>query len=333
MTLPKSRAKRAQLMFLACFLRPTEISELSSSWNHVLGSNVADTVDRFVKEGLVVPAPLDAKLECKYTVADLKSFLKSNGLSQSGRKADLISRLINQDCSNLKERAQNWRIYQCSEHGRAAAMEFEAAMTAERKQAENHVISCLKTGDFRNASLTVAEFESKQVFWRGTGIDWKNYSPVNDTRKLEIIFSTWPKLLAGIPEELVFPLREGAAMIELFGDYDPEHSCPIEHIQGIHLSAITAMRMICFHATHRLSIMEFQKAGATRVRFLGGDDEESCPECAALNGKSFPIESAPELPHEKCSSECGCRCMALMASAGTGGGIFSDAIAACLEDI
>ena len=332
MTSTKSRAERAQLTFVAHFLRPRQLSDLSDYWNQVLGTNVADAVDQFVKQGLLVPASLATKLEFKYTVAELQPFLKANGHSQSGRKADLIARLINHDCSSLEESAQRWRIYECSDLGRLVATEYEAATAAEKKLAEHSTISYLKNGDFRNASLTVAEYASKQVFWQGMAIDRENFSPASKIQNLEIIFSSWPLLLAGIPEELVMALRIGAAMIELFGEYHPGDSCPVEPIHGTHLNAITAMRMICFHAIHKISITEYQQMGATRVRFLGGDDEDSCPECAALNGKSFPIASAPELPHATCTSECGCRCMAMMAKVGTRGGLFSDAIAYVLED-
>jgi hypothetical protein len=332
MTSTKSRAERAQLTFVAHFLRPRQLSDLSDYWNQVLGTNVADAVDRFVKQGLLVPASLATKLEFKYTVAELKPFLKAKGLSQSGRKADLIARLINHDCSSLKERAQKWRIYECSELGHTVATEFEAALAAEKKQAEHDTISYLKNGDFRNASLTVAEFASKQVFWQGMAVERQSFSPASKIQNLEIIFSSWPLLLAGIPEDLVMPLRIGAAMIELFGEYHPGDPCPVEPIQGTHLNAIAAMRMICFHAIHKISITEYQQMGATRVRILGGDDEESCPQCTALNGKSFPIESAPELPHATCTSECGCRCMAMIAKFGTGRGLFSDAIAYVLEN-
>jgi hypothetical protein len=328
------RAERARMMLLARFLRPTQLSELSHSWNEVLGSRVSDTIDRFIKEGIIVPSSLSTKIEVKLTVTELKRILKTKGLNLSGKKANLISRLIDHDGAALREKAQTWKIYECSENGRTLASQFETSMEAEKTETEKQVVSLLTDGKFQEAVMTVASFESKQVFPRRYDLNWENYSPISDTEKLYLIFSTWPKLLSNVPEELVHPLRIGAAMLELFGEHDSENRCIDSSVQGTHLEATTAMRMIGYHASHVHSITQFKKMGATRVRILGGDDEESCPQCAAMNGKSFPIDTSPELPHATCTSECGCRCTAILdGSGGNEGGFLSNALAACMADL
>jgi len=47
----------------------------------------------------------------------------------------------------------------------------------------------------------------------------------------------------------------------------------------------------------------YKEAGVEKVQWLTADDERTCPECAPLNGKVFPIGEAPELPRHP-----GCRC-------------------------
>lgn len=44
------------------------------------------------------------------------------------------------------------------------------------------------------------------------------------------------------------------------------------------------------------------------ARILSVSDGNTCPECAALHGKIFRIESVPLPPHVFCQSPSGCRC-------------------------
>jgi hypothetical protein len=54
--------------------------------------------------------------------------------------------------------------------------------------------------------------------------------------------------------------------------------------------AWAAWQLECIRSTH-----------ISHVQFLGGDTEEDCEFCRAMNGKVFPISEAPELPMDQCT--------------------------------
>lgn len=190
-------------------------------------------------------------------------------------------------------------------------MKFVAAVETERNQAENDVLALLIQGDYRNAPLRMAAFEAKQVFWRGYNVDWANHDSEIDVEILDFIFTGWPEMLKMVNSDLKPPLRLGAAMMQLFAETRADKWFEELPDTGSHLHPNTVMRMICFYGKHQRDMQEFKRMGVNTVRILGGDDDESCPHCAAINGKKFPLNKVPELPLATCTSPCGCRCMAL----------------------
>jgi hypothetical protein len=69
-----------------------------------------------------------------------------------------------------------------------------------------------------------------------------------------------------------------------------------------------AARMLHFYALHALSLRQYRKTEVVRrVEVLCASD--SCPACRKLNGHKYSLDKVPELPHEKCTSEMGCRCL------------------------
>ncbi len=314
-TAMRSRESRANLMLLAKFLRPEQLSELGSYWDEALGESRLGVVNRLIDQGLIIPAPLEVKLDLKIKVPDLKSMLKKQGIKQTGRKAELLARLIENDFASLQKMVGRWRIYQCSDVGRTLALEFETALEAERNQAESDVLELLTEGDYRSASLRMASFEAKQVFKRGLDsrgleFDWENYDPEIDVIMLECIFSGWPAILNTVTHDLRDALRLGAAMMELFGARTAMQWFEEVPKTNSHLDPDTVIRMICFYGRHQQEMQEYKRMGVRCVTIIGGEDEESCPHCAAISGKKFPLGKAPELPLPTCTSECGCCCIA-----------------------
>ena len=328
-TAMRSRKDRANLMLLSRFLKPEQLSDLGRYWDDVLEESRVSVVERLLDQGLIVPCTPEVKLNYKLKLSDLKSMLKAKGIKRTGNKAMLISNLIEHDP------ARRWRIFQCSDAGRVLALEYEEACEYERKVAESDVLAFLMQRDFRNASLRRYDFASKQVRWNGGGfsvllkfhLDPNNglgfttttsdtqatitkHNPENDVQTLEFIFSGWPAILNTVPHDLRDALRLGAAMMELFGARTAMQWFEEVPKTNSHFDLDTVIRMICFYGRHQQEMQEYKRMGVRRVTIIGGEDEESCPHCAAISGKKFPIGNAPELPLAECTSECGCRCIA-----------------------
>jgi len=55
-------------------------------------------------------------------------------------------------------------------------------------------------------------------------------------------------------------------------------------------------------------LSEYARSGLTQVAIGNCNDPWVCPNCRALEAKTYPIADPPRLPLPECSSETGCRC-------------------------
>ena len=99
------RKSNAHLLLLSKFLNSNSIDEFAKAdyWNNALGENAKQIIKRFLDEGLLLPGGLDSQLDYKFKATELKIMLKQRGLIMSGRKDELINRLINADPENMKK--------------------------------------------------------------------------------------------------------------------------------------------------------------------------------------------------------------------------------------
>ena len=85
-------------------------------------------------------------------------------------------------------------------------------------------------------------------------------------------------------QEILTPVTGGVELVRANVIFDPARKIPKESTYTV----LTNMN------------------GIRRVEILGSGD--SCPTCAALEGKMFTLDKAPELPHPGCTHDKGCRC-------------------------
>lgn len=302
------QASRAHLLLLSKFLFYASSDSFPDYWNDVLGESPARAIKRFADEGYIEPCPLEAKVEMKFKAADLKDLLKQSGLKSSGRKVNLVARLIEYDRSSLEKMTGDIIRFQCTAIGRQPAEKFRADMEAERNQAEQHVLDLLMGRDFRGAAVRMGKYEAVQVFPRGMGIDWNRYNPESDMIVLKAVFDETPRLLMHIQHELLDVFRLGAGMMHLWGSNSAKKWFDEMPETGIHLDAETSIRMLVFFGIHRRNLSDYRSADVRTVQVLGCNDEASCPECRAIAGKRFPLSRTPELPLPSCTCSNGCRC-------------------------
>lgn len=266
----------------------------------------------FLEDGVIerpVPAEL---LDYKYRLSDLKTMLRNRGLPVSGRKKELIDRLVAADSDGIKSIVSTLDLLQCFQMGRSIAETFLLREEETRIRVEEQVQEKLTERTFRDAVLLVSSFESDQVFSLGLNVDWKNYDPAANLAMLESMFSRKPKILASINDEQFEKLRIAAAMMHLWGtdrlrlkgwlpDFD----------KSSRLDTLSAARMVIFDAKHQRTMSLYKAAGVKRVEISSIEDLSLCDNCAELAGRTYELQEVPDLPYELCTSDMGCRCMAI----------------------
>jgi hypothetical protein len=318
----------ARLLLLSRFLTPREIGKrdfLSGfHWEEgaeALGESPRKTIERFLAEGLLEQADLAERIGCKFKVNDLKTVAKQHSLPVSGRKDDLIARLIQADPAGIKEALADCTVLRCSERGRTISEQYLAEEREKRAIAERHVLEALSNRQFIKAVQTMAAFEAKQVFLRGLVAmgrkSWEDYDPTRDAETLSHIFHVKPKVLASLSDEQRLEhLRMATAIRYLWGRGYKEYPLPEDTGQVIKNHFATRMIMIAAHFYTRLA--EFRQTGVTSVQVYNCNDHFVCSACHVLAEQEHKLDEMPELPYEKCTSELGCRC-----GIGIGGSFFN----------
>jgi len=298
----------AHLLFLSKFCRPRAIDDFSQSdiWEAVLNEAPKKAVKRFMSEGLLEQASLSGVLDYKYKVSELKPMLKQRGLPVSGRKAELIERLVESDPDGMRKVVRGLNVLQCTQQGRAIAEEYLAQEKEKRARVEEQTLYALQQRKFKEASQMVAAFEAQQVFPRGINIDWKHHNPGQDVAMLKVIFQAKPKILTTLNEEQMGHLRLAAGMMYLWGTNQAKAWLPDDFETDLRMDNDTAARMVVFYTYHQRSIAQYRATGVKTVRILATND--SCAACKKLARRKYKISEVPGLPYEKCTHEMGCRC-------------------------
>jgi SAP domain len=277
-------------------------------WEAALKEKPAKVIEQFIKEEMLEPAALPELLNYKFKASDLKSMLKEKGLKVSGRKEELIQRLIDNDANAMSELTKDLDLYRCTAAGKHLVEQYLEGERIKRGATEQETLNLLAGEEYSKAVRVVAQYEATQVFARGIGIDWKNYDGTSDVESLRVIFNTTPTILKGVEENRLRQLRPAAGMMQLWGTSNARHWLPEGFETGIHLDGDAACRMLMFHASYLRNIEGYIKGGVKTVEVLGVNDGISCSECRKISGKKYRIENVPEIPYAKCTCGIGCRC-------------------------
>lgn len=303
------KKSKAHWLLLSKFIHPQNPDDFSKSdiWENVLGEKPSQSIKRFLDEGLIAVAEVESVLDYKYKVSELKDMLKQRGLPVSGRKDDMIKRLVTADPIGMKKSVEKLNVFQSVQHGRELAEKYLLGEKEKRNLIEKQILEHIRNRKFKEASMAVAAYEAEQVFPRGMGIDWKRHNPERDVEMMNNIFSGKPKILSKLSDDKLDVLRQGAAMMSLWGKNTAKEWLPSDLTTGLSFDVDTAARMFLFHASHKTSLEQYRKSGVVKsVEILAAQD--SCDECKKFTKKKYKLNEVPELPHENCTHEKGCRC-------------------------
>jgi hypothetical protein len=304
------RKSKAHLLLLTKFLSPKTVDDFAQSdlWKAALGEDPKQVVKRFLNEGMLSQADVSARLDYRFKATELKEMLKERALAMSGRKSDLIERLIQADPEAMKRAVSGLSVLLCSERGREIAEQYVVSEKAKRRELEQRVMEHLRQRRFRQASEAVASYEAEQVFERGMGIDWKHYNPARDIEMLKTIFDSKPKILRSLNDSQLDTLRIAAGMMCLLGTTSQGEEWSPRHLQtGLAIDGDAAARMFEFYAAHQANLAEYKASGVVeQVEIVASSD--SCDACKKMAGKRYKLDDVPELPYEYCTHDKGCRC-------------------------
>ena len=313
----------AHLELLSKFVKPLSIyyipeSYRSPEWYEALKESSLDAIKRFIEEGFLVRPSLDELMEYKFTISDLKKFCAERGLLVSGKKGELVKRLITTDEPGMRKEVSDLQIVVCSDKGMVTAQAYLEMRNAERQEAERSVNECLKKRDFLQAVRVVAKYEEKQVFHRGLGIDWGKQSMLpnpRDTHILKLIFEEIPTIAIGVNQQKLEEFRMAAGSMHLWGS-EAEAKRIIKGIESISekYENLDFSRMLLSAAINKLDLLEYREMakgwGAGKkymVEINTCNDEHVCIACERLAKKKYPLfGDVPELPNPNCSHACRC---------------------------
>lgn len=304
------RKSPAHYLLLTKFLYPQDVNNLerSEDWKRALGEDPRRAVRRFIEEGLLESVELAELVERRYRVSDLKKMLQQRGLAVTGRKDELISRLIEADPEGTKRSVSGMTFLRCSPKGRQVAEEYLAQEQAKRERLEKEVVLDLESRKFRDAALKIASYEAEQVFPRGMGIDWKHYDPSNEIELLQAIFRTKPKRLSFLTDAQLENARVAAGMCILMWDVGQAAKWLEANQPELGSSCRAAIFDLVSSARFQVEIDRLRQSGYYKwVRINTCNDDLVCEACRKLSSKRYPVDKVPELPYEKCTSEV-CRC-------------------------
>jgi hypothetical protein len=304
----------AHLLLLTKFLSPRQFEDFTKSneWKNVLGEEPEKAINRFQKEGFIVIGDLPLQMSYKFGIKHLKSMLKERGLIQSGRKEEMIDRLIQADRNRMQKEVGRLLVFVCTEQGIKMANGYLEAEKEKLVMVEKRTIEALSKHDFLRACKTNANYEAEQVFPRGVGMDWKNYDPSSDLVLLNYIFTRIPKALKHLSniqfsDIQLEPYRIAASMFVLRWNVGQVENWLVQNINNEKPDYRISM-MLHSHAHFLRELEQMKKAGIKVVEISTCNDSMVCPTCKKLASKKYKINEVPELPIEKCTSENGCRC-------------------------
>jgi len=317
-------SSQLHLALLEKFLSAREVKNcFLELWAPAFGTNPQRVIDGLIAHGALELAP---------TVADLKMMLSSRGLKVSGKKAELIQRLLEADPKGMKVLYAHRMILRCTLVASQAVSRWKAEQARAFETASDCVIAALRNRHFKEAIRTADAYRKNKFeppIHPGVAAMTIKSAPrsIEERAKdLATVFTMRPKILNELQPEQWEGLYLNYAVWELLGRTAPDKCMPgfteegedddreapekrVPGFTGIKaMNSMTATRMLSFYVKNQSDLARIRELGIKRVTIIGIG---GCEACSALNNKTFLLDELPELPYKDCTCELGCRCTAI----------------------
>jgi hypothetical protein len=306
----------ARIMFLNKFQdRPLSAEEIvyydsDDGWTSALDCLPSDLAGLYESDGLIEEytphTHLQSLMNGLLTVAMLKEALSSLGRKTTGKKSDLIDRLIEADkdaAISMLPTCPRWGV---TVMGKSLVDKYRAMKKLEREKLEDDLLRLISGKLFLQASKRRADYNSQQVFPPGLGCSWEDWDNIRDARILDAIWSLTPEALSARASDSLDASRSFASLQYLMGGALSARLCNL--IPHTNATAIEA-RLLSSFAINRVRIEDWKNSTAVEFVKILDCGSDSCDFCNSLSKGVYPINEVPELPCKLCSHPLGCRCV------------------------
>lgn len=286
----------------------------NQGWEEALGTSVADVVSFFKEKNLIrsASASEDVKYLASYLipVSELKTLLKQEGLRVSGKKDDLINRLLEHKPKLLVAALPEEPLFITTASGSALVSEGVNTRHSRRELYELTILDLIHEGKINDAVEAWNQYVQDEPF--ASSVDSEHID--REIRILNAIrHEACAYLASRMPLEAINALRTYASIRHICGrsltrpaleklEPELERFSQLSDGQPPDVSA----RMLTFYAIgqdrlREFNLMEFHLVSTSAC-------SESCQHCQDQSNLKWSIDKAPELPHSLCTHAMGCRC-------------------------
>jgi hypothetical protein len=271
-------------------------------------------VSFFKKNNLIrsTSASEDVKYLASYLipVSELKTLLKQEGLRMSGKKDDLIDRLLEHKPNLLVAALPEDPLYITTASGSALVSDRVNTRRSRRELCELTILDLIHESKINDAVEAWKQYAQDEPF--ASSVDSEHID--REIRILSAIrHEACAYLTSRMPLEAIDALRTYASIRHICGKSltrpaleklgpDLERFSQLSDGQPPDVSA----RMLTFYAIGQEKLRSFKQMEYPQVSIRACS--ESCQHCQDQSKVKWPIEQAPELPHSLCTHDRGCRC-------------------------
>ncbi len=295
------KASAIHIQLLEAFSKPRDINRVLG-WQFIqqnMGEKTESAIDRFIREGALVPASLEESLEAVLQAVHLKKMLQERNLRQSGSKNELISRLIEGDHSRAEDIIKQHRVMKCSETALSLLEQRKNEKVQELEVAQRQSFELLKSGNAKEAYKVYSNYQKKFSY----AFNANSY----EVEELQFVVSRCPSVLGSLTPENKKWIQAAAGMKTLWKEDKAEYWLPENFTTSVSDNRRAINYVIRNAYFRRIAAGKDRYTKNAKVTFRDGDIE-SCDLCLSLNGKIFDLDEIPELPMIGCASETGCMC-------------------------
>lgn len=256
-------------------------SDYPKYWNDYI-KDIDIFIKKVIEDNLLkISTPID---EIEYLkVKELKDLLDKKALDNKGKKDKLIERVLeNYSDSELKDIIEYEERYILTEKGNEIVEEYISNNNKLYRDLSIEVFTLIKEVNINEAYIKIVQFEQKQVFKRGMGIDWDKEAKLGMSKKdiksyedmikaesgdINLVIASIAGILLGVNSKKT---------AEIYCDYLDKYSNIIDEINYV---------QSIIHSKKEMN--DYIEVGVNKYQILGTLDKNTCEKCGDLDGKVF----------------------------------------------
>lgn len=302
------RETPAFLQYLSRYLIPKEPVIEDEEWERVLKVKPSVVNKRFLQEGVLKEGELPDKL-AYLKATELKEILKRQRQKLSGKKDDLVQRVLAGDLTQIGNAIDGVKVLACSGEGQELAQSYVDKKAEEEKQYEDNALQFIRDDKPVEAFRLAQKYWENQVFGPYHGIDWSKVQEKVYVEPFNLITEIETPLYNkfNISDDEIESVQIGAKMALLMHSNQVKKRWGLPNKIGDGSDMNEVALILIRQAGHVRELLNHHGKDyllAVYIYALKG----SCDECRKYHGRGYALDKVPLLPHLDCKHKKGCRC-------------------------